>query len=79
MDAVAVGLWSLFVGAFLSATLLPGGSEVVLVSNGDFFLRAREQHRRSNQEREICFLMHVNRHHRRLQTARSVCARRETS
>ena len=30
MDAVAVGLWGLFVGAFLSATLLPGGSEVVL-------------------------------------------------
>ena len=30
MDAVAVGLWGLFASAFLSATLLPGGSEVVL-------------------------------------------------
>jgi len=30
MDVAAVGLGSLFVSAFLSATLLPGGSEVVL-------------------------------------------------
>ena len=30
MDPVVVGLWGLFVSAFLSATLLPGGSEVVL-------------------------------------------------
>ena len=30
MDAAAVGLWGLFTSAFLSATLLPGGSEVVL-------------------------------------------------
>ncbi len=31
MDAAAVGLWGLFSSAFLSATLLPGGSEAVLV------------------------------------------------
>jgi len=30
MDAAAFGLWGLFTSAFLSATLLPGGSEVVL-------------------------------------------------
>jgi membrane protein YqaA with SNARE-associated domain len=30
MDAAAVGLWGLFTSAFLSATLLPGGSEAVL-------------------------------------------------
>ena len=30
MDMAAVGLGSLFASAFLSATLLPGGSEVVL-------------------------------------------------
>lgn len=30
MDAAGAGLWGLFVSAFLSATLLPGGSEVVL-------------------------------------------------
>jgi membrane protein YqaA with SNARE-associated domain len=30
MDPAAVGLWGLFASAFLSATLLPGGSEVVL-------------------------------------------------
>ncbi len=30
MDAAAIGLWGLFASAFLSATLLPGGSEVVL-------------------------------------------------
>jgi len=30
MEVAAVGLGSLFVSAFLSATLLPGGSEVVL-------------------------------------------------
>ncbi len=30
LDAVSVGLWGLFTSAFLSATLLPGGSEVVL-------------------------------------------------
>ncbi len=31
MDAAVVGLWGLFSSAFLSATLLPGGSEAVLV------------------------------------------------
>lgn len=30
MDAAVVGLWGLFASAFLSATLLPGGSEAVL-------------------------------------------------
>ena len=30
MDTAAIGLGSLFASAFLSATLLPGGSEVVL-------------------------------------------------
>ncbi len=30
MDAASVGLWGRFTSAFLSATLLPGGSEVVL-------------------------------------------------
>jgi membrane protein YqaA with SNARE-associated domain len=30
MDGAAVGLWGLFTSAFLSATLLPGGSEIVL-------------------------------------------------
>ena len=35
MDTVAVGLGSLFVSAFLSATLLPGGSEVVLAYLAD--------------------------------------------
>lgn len=30
MDAAGAGLWGLFISAFLSATLLPGGSEVVL-------------------------------------------------
>jgi len=30
MEAAAFGLWGLFTSAFLSATLLPGGSEVVL-------------------------------------------------
>jgi membrane protein YqaA with SNARE-associated domain len=30
MDAALAGLWGLFASAFLSATLLPGGSEAVL-------------------------------------------------
>jgi membrane protein YqaA with SNARE-associated domain len=30
MDAAVAGLWGLFASAFLSATLLPGGSEAVL-------------------------------------------------
>jgi membrane protein YqaA with SNARE-associated domain len=30
MDAAGAGLWGLFISAFLSATLLPGGSEAVL-------------------------------------------------
>lgn len=30
MDAAHAGLWGLFASAFLSATLLPGGSEAVL-------------------------------------------------
>ena len=35
MDTAAVGLGSLFASAFLSATLLPGGSEVVLALLAD--------------------------------------------
>jgi len=35
MDTAAIGLGSLFASAFLSATLLPGGSEVVLAFLAD--------------------------------------------
>lgn len=35
MDTAAVGLGSLFASAFLSATLLPGGSEIVLAFLAD--------------------------------------------
>lgn len=34
MDAASAGLWGLFASAFLSATLLPGGSEAVLAYLG---------------------------------------------
>ncbi len=40
MDAAAVGLWGLFTSAFLSATLLPGGSEAVLV----YLVHAEDHH-----------------------------------